>query len=59
MIRMFIPERDLDFLPVPEARVKKAPDPGSATLTETEYAVQLHMISMKIKFKMIKSNNLQ
>jgi hypothetical protein len=29
---MFIPDLDLDFLPIPEPGVKKAPYPGSATL---------------------------
>jgi hypothetical protein len=31
---MFIPDPDLDFLPIPDPWVKKAPDPGygSATL---------------------------
>jgi hypothetical protein len=38
-IRFFsIPDPDPDFLPIPDAGVKKAPDPGSgfATLVETE-----------------------
>jgi hypothetical protein len=30
---MFIPDLDPDFLSIPDPRVKKAPDPGSATLT--------------------------
>jgi hypothetical protein len=32
--RVFIPDLDLDFLPIPDPGVKnkKAPDPGSATL---------------------------
>jgi hypothetical protein len=30
---MLIPDPDLDFLPIPDPRVKKAPDPGSATMT--------------------------
>jgi hypothetical protein len=29
---MFIQDPDLDFLPIPDPGVKKAPDPGSATL---------------------------
>ncbi len=29
---MFIPDPDLDFLPIPDPGVKKAPDSGSATL---------------------------
>ncbi len=29
---MFIPNPDLDFLPIPDLQVTKAPDPGSATL---------------------------
>jgi hypothetical protein len=29
---MFIPDPDHDFLPIPNPGVKKAPDPGSATL---------------------------
>jgi hypothetical protein len=29
---MFIPDPDLDFLPITDLGVKKAPDPGSATL---------------------------
>jgi hypothetical protein len=29
---MFIPDQDLDFLPIPDPGVKKAPDPGFATL---------------------------
>jgi hypothetical protein len=29
---MFIPDPDLDFLPIPDPEVKKAPDPGSGTL---------------------------
>ncbi len=31
--RMFIPNPDFDFLPIPHPRVKKAPDPGSETAT--------------------------
>jgi hypothetical protein len=30
--RLFIPDPDPDFLPIPDLGVKKAPDPGSATL---------------------------
>ncbi len=30
---MFIPDFDLDFLPIPDPRVKKAPDPGSGSAT--------------------------
>jgi len=26
---MFIPDPDLDFLPIPDQEVQKAPDPGS------------------------------
>jgi hypothetical protein len=26
---MFIPDQDLDFLPIPDPGIKKAPDPGS------------------------------
>ena len=33
---MFMPDPDLDFLPIPDPRVKKAPDPGCATLRKTE-----------------------
>ncbi len=29
---MFIQDPDLDFLPIPDPGVKKAPDPRSATL---------------------------
>jgi hypothetical protein len=29
---MFIPDPDLDFLPIPDPGVKKPPDRGSATL---------------------------
>jgi hypothetical protein len=29
---MFIPDPDLDFLPIPDPVVNAAPDPGSATL---------------------------
>jgi hypothetical protein len=29
---MFITDPDLDFLPIPDPGVKKAPNPGSATL---------------------------
>ncbi len=29
---MFIPDPDLDVLPIPDPGVKKAPDPGSVTL---------------------------
>jgi hypothetical protein len=29
---MFIPDPDLDFLPIPDPGIKEAPDPGSATL---------------------------
>jgi hypothetical protein len=29
---MFIPDPDLDVLPIPDPGAKKAPDPGSATL---------------------------
>jgi hypothetical protein len=32
---MFIPDPDLDFLPIPDPAVKKAPDPGNATLLRT------------------------
>jgi hypothetical protein len=37
MIRLFIPDPDPDFLPIPDLGVKKAPDPGfeSAILTST------------------------
>jgi hypothetical protein len=28
-----IPDRDLDFLPIPDPEVKKAPDPGSGSAT--------------------------
>jgi hypothetical protein len=28
-----IPDRDLDFLPIPDPGVKKAPDPGSGSAT--------------------------
>jgi hypothetical protein len=30
---MFIPHPVLDFLPIPDSGVKKAPDPGSASAT--------------------------
>jgi hypothetical protein len=30
---MFIPDPDLDFLPIPYPGVKKAPDPGSGSAT--------------------------
>jgi hypothetical protein len=33
---MFIPDPDLDFLPVPDPGVKKAPDPGSGTLKNSD-----------------------
>jgi hypothetical protein len=29
---MFVPDTDLDFLPIADPGVKKAPDPGTATL---------------------------
>jgi hypothetical protein len=32
---MFIPEPNLDFVSILDPRVKKAPDPGSATLHNT------------------------
>jgi hypothetical protein len=32
---MFIPDPELDFLPIPDPGVKKAPDPGSITLLYT------------------------
>jgi hypothetical protein len=32
---MNIPDPDLDFLPIPDSGVKKAPDPGSAKLVRT------------------------
>jgi hypothetical protein len=31
---MFIPDPDLDFLPIPYTGVKKAPDPGSESATQ-------------------------
>jgi hypothetical protein len=31
---MFIPDPDLDFLPIRGPEVRKAPDPGSATLQD-------------------------
>jgi hypothetical protein len=30
---MFIPDPDLDFLPIPDPGVKKEPDPGSGSAT--------------------------
>jgi hypothetical protein len=33
MIRDFIPDPDLDFLPIPDPRVKKALDLGSGSAT--------------------------
>jgi hypothetical protein len=36
---MFIPDPDLDFLPIPDPEVKKAPDPGSVTLSSAVYGV--------------------
>ncbi len=33
---MFIPDPDLDFLPIPDPGVKKALDPGSARLEKPE-----------------------
>jgi hypothetical protein len=30
---MFIPDPDLDFLPIPDPVVKKPPDPGSGAAT--------------------------
>ncbi len=43
---MFIPDPDLDFLgtapvPIPDHGVKKAPDPGSATLDTTTEVLEL------------------
>jgi hypothetical protein len=35
---MFIPDPDLDFLPIPDLGGKKAPDPGSSTLVIICYA---------------------
>ncbi len=32
---MFVPDLDLDFLPISDPGVKKAPDPESATLLVT------------------------
>ncbi len=38
MIRDVLQDPDLDFLPIPDPGVKKAPDPGSATLlSRTDY----------------------
>jgi hypothetical protein len=60
---MLYADSDLDFkLTHPGyriQRVKKAPDPGSATLTKTEYAVRLQNDVYEKKINMIKSNNLQ
>jgi hypothetical protein len=45
---MFIPDPDLDFLLIPDfgLRVKKAPDPPSATL------IRIHLFfSMRIRIK--------
>jgi hypothetical protein len=30
---IFIPDSDLDFVPIPDSGVKKAPDPGSGSAT--------------------------
>ncbi len=30
---MFIPDKDLNFLPLPDPEVKKGPDPGSGSAT--------------------------
>jgi hypothetical protein len=40
---MFIPDPDLDFLPIPDPDpgVKKAPDPGSESATLVEMAGQV------------------
>ncbi len=35
---MFIPDPDLDFLPVPDPGVEKALDPGSAALTLAKHS---------------------
>jgi hypothetical protein len=32
---MLVVHPESEFLPIPDSEVKKAPDPGSATLTET------------------------
>ncbi len=31
--KMFIPDPDIDFLPIPDPGVKKAPDPGPGSAT--------------------------
>jgi hypothetical protein len=36
---LFIPDPDLDFLPIPYPGVKNAPDPGSATLADKKIDV--------------------
>ncbi len=42
MIRMFIPDTDLDFLPIPDPGVKKAPDPGSGSPTLSATCPGIH-----------------
>jgi hypothetical protein len=52
MIRMFIPDRDLDFYPtwIPDPGVKKAPDPKSATLPRMkENAIVVHCSVVDLK----------
>jgi hypothetical protein len=49
MIRLFIPDPDADFLPIPDPRVqKKAPDPRFATLHVTLFFFVQVMAKMGI-----------
>jgi hypothetical protein len=45
---MFIPDPDLDFLPIPDPGVKKAPNPGSGStmVNNTHYLRLLGFLSM-------------
>jgi hypothetical protein len=38
---MLVVHPESEFLPIPDSEVKKAPDPGSATLTETFFFYKL------------------
>jgi hypothetical protein len=44
------PDPDLDFLPIPDSGVKKAPDPGSATLV---VKMRLQILIRILKFRKI------
>jgi hypothetical protein len=43
MIRLFIPDPDLDFFPIPDPTVKKALDPGSRS------AILFYLVSESLK----------